>query len=373
MLAVADVALVLVACLMGIDRQGWPGHATYADAALAVALVALTVAAGQGRVKLMQPARLWPALAYLGWTALSAVATGHGGIRVLGVAALIGLLVATQTVSRDGARRDRLVRAWIAGAALLGVCALIGSALAIAQVPSGLYDGRGGDLNLPLRAKGLAASFNLLASVCLVPFLLLVADGRRLVGKWRTPLLALLGVTLLLTLSRTLLAVAVGLVLLRAPRAWRVPAVGLLVLAMLLVNRCDLYRGPDGGWTVSAAPGVRWRMASAAMSQVVAHPLVGLGPGRFVAEVPWPRPGDPVRSMQAHVTALNVAGRIGVPGLVAFVLTLVLTWRRARRSVGDATGSALLAGGAAMGLDSLSMDIENFRHLWLLLGLLAGL
>jgi hypothetical protein len=53
---------------------------------------------------------------------------------------------------------------------------------------------------------------------------------------------------------------------------------------------------------------------------------------------------------------------------VALVTMLCLLWRGRRRPTNLALWSAL----AAMGVDGLGQDIDHFRHVWVLLGLLSG-
>ena len=61
--------------------------------------------------------------------------------------------------------------------------------------------------------------------------------------------------------------------------------VGLVVIA-LIAFRVDLHG--------SGAPGIRWRIAAAAVERAAAHPLLGIGPLAAVAPVPWPGLGDRV-------------------------------------------------------------------------------
>jgi len=54
--------------------------------------------------------------------------------------------------------------------------------------------------------------------------------------------------------------------------------------------------------------------------------------------------------------------------LCALIATLVLLWRSRRRPTDVALWSAL----AGIGIDGLAQDIDHFRHVWVLLGLLGS-
>ncbi len=59
---------------------------------------------------------------------------------------------------------------------------------------------------------------------------------------------------------------------------------------------------------------------------------------------------------------------VGLPALAALIVMLVLLWRSRRRPTDLALWSAL----AGTALDGLAQDIDHFRHVWVLLGLVAG-
>jgi hypothetical protein len=371
----ASGALLAFVLLMGIDRPAppFPGHAQWADLAIGVAMVALAI------VWLRRQAS-WPlgadvtaaAMGYVLWAAVSAVVHRAGGWKVLGIVELVCVLVVTAELTPTTRDRDRLIRVWLIGSAVLGAFALIGAALAVAGVPAALYDPRGGELNLPVRARGLCVTSNLLASQLLAPLVLLVTDGRRWLGRHgRAIALALVATAFVMTLSRTFLAAALVLVLLRA-RDWRRSLLAtLLVVAALASVRLDLYRSPDGTIVVGTAPGLRWRLARSAGQSMVEQPLFGVGPGAAPAHVEWPRPGDPVSDMYAHDTALGIAATLGVPALLAFLLLCAFVLREAGGSRDD-TERVLVCALAATLFDGLTMDVQNFRHLWVLFGLVLS-
>ena len=92
------------------------------------------------------------------------------------------------------------------------------------------------------------------------------------------------------------------------------------------------------------------------------HPLFGIGPGALPG---LNNDGVPFRP---HFTPLNVAATLGLPALCALVAMLVLLWRTRRRPTDVALWSAL----AGIAIDGLAQDIDHFRHVWVLLGLLGS-
>jgi hypothetical protein len=91
------------------------------------------------------------------------------------------------------------------------------------------------------------------------------------------------------------------------------------------------------------------------------HPLLGVGPGAL----PGLNAGAPIR---AHLTPLNVAATQGIPALLALSATFWLLWRSRRRPTDVALWSAL----AGIALDGLVGDVDHYRHLWILIGLLGS-
>jgi O-antigen ligase len=209
----------------------------------------------------------------------------------------------------------------------------------------------------------------MLAELALVPLVLLIVDGERLLRRARWPLVALLAITLLLTLTRTLLAVPVALLLpgligvepRKIPRAL---AIALLVALAIVSMRVDVHGRGE--------PGIRWRIAGSALAHAAAHPLLGVGPARAAAQAGWPSATDPVFDWDAHSTVLDVAATTGVPALLCLVALLALVLRSGWRAPREATQVALLCGLLATLFDAITVDVEDFRHLWLLLGLTSA-
>jgi hypothetical protein len=65
------------------------------------------------------------------------------------------------------------------------------------------------------------------------------------------------------------------------------------------------------------------------------------------------------------LTPLNIAATMGIPAVAALAFLLIALWRNRRRPTPIATWSGL----AGLGLDGLTLDVDHFRHVWVLLGL----
>ena len=106
---------------------------------------------------------------------------------------------------------------------------------------------------------------------------------------------------------------------------------------------------------------VRASASSTAWVTALENPLRGCGtdcrPG-----MTWKGP------MDAHLTPLHLAATLGFPAAIAFLAVLAAAWFGRRRPMEIAVWSGLLA----LGLEALCTDIEDFRHLWILLGLAVG-
>jgi hypothetical protein len=206
---------------------------------------------------------------------------------------------------------------------------------------------------------------NLLASVCLLLLAGVAEEASALSSTTRRVLVALLATTVALTFSRTLLSFALALLALRLwetrQRRWiagAALAVAALMVALTVVNvRLDVSRP----WEVQVigTPSARLEAARTSWRTFVAHAWLGIGPGRS----PGQHDGQP---FDAHLTPLNVAATLGAPGLVIFLTLPLVAWKCGARAA--APWCALLA----VGTDALACDVEEFRHVFVLLGLAAA-
>jgi hypothetical protein len=174
-------------------------------------------------------------------------------------------------------------------------------------------------------------------------------------------------VTVVITVSRGILAYACAALVGRARdlRTRRQAAGGILVCVALLMvlSVWNLSLNPMNPLEarMEASPSSRLQAMSSAWRTFLARPVLGSGPGTS----PGFRDGVP---FDAHLTPLNIAATMGLPALVAFLAIPLLLWRERPRPTNLALWGALVG----MGIDSLTQDVEDFRHLWVLFGLLGG-
>jgi hypothetical protein len=133
-----------------------------------------------------------------------------------------------------------------------------------------------------------------------------------------------------------------------------------LVVAMIGLTLVNLTFQPLRPWDLQRreGPSVRLQSATTSLETLAAHPLVGSGLGSSPG-----RRGS--LAFDAHFTPLNVAASLGVPALAGLAFAVVCLWR-ARARPTDLALWGMLAG---LALDGLGQDIEDFRHVWVALGL----
>jgi len=97
---------------------------------------------------------------------------------------------------------------------------------------------------------------------------------------------------------------------------------------------------------------------ASSVKTVQAHFPLGVGPGHPAGS----RHGLP---FDAHSTPVNVLATLGLPALLGLLAIPAALWVQRGRPTDTATWPAL----AGIGLDALTQDVEDFRHVWVLLGL----
>jgi hypothetical protein len=144
-----------------------------------------------------------------------------------------------------------------------------------------------------------------------------------------------------------------------------------LALLRALLSRCQILF--DASQPFAVADGHPWMVWRAALPLYAAHPLLGVGPGDPVVITALPPRFLEPAAWDAHLLPLSLllaAGPVALGGFCAMLITALRRGLRAARS--SPLAAALVAAVAAVLLDGLSADAERFRHLWLLLGLLAA-
>lgn len=354
-------------------------HADWTDILFGLAAAMWLIERLQAGV-LIRSLALWqlPLLAYLllGCASAAVAVPGLGGGRgtVLLMAELVVLAVITADFGSAPMRRRLIARVIVATALVTVALGVVGLILFYARVPTGLI-GAYGEQYIPshLYAR-IQAGFEsppLLASYCIFASGVTASRDAALGPRMRVGTQIALGLLCAATFSRGLIAFLFASIVRGAQRfpgraRWLVPAaaavISLLILAALTVGK--LHLDPAKPSTISYVvpdPGNRREAFVTSLHTLEHHPLLGIGPGAL----PGINAGAPFR---AHFTPLNVAATLGLPALAVLTLAIWLLWRSRRRPTDVALWSAL----AGVAMDGLAQDIDHFRHVWVLLGLLAG-
>jgi hypothetical protein len=351
-----------------LPRGALHEHAQWSDAVFALATAAWAASLVLER-RLPRPRLVHAALAlYVGWACLSWLAAapraGSGPAKLLGLAMLAALFVLTSDLMRRPGMPAAIGRTVAATSLLAAAAAVAGVALALAGRSTPLVGPCGDLLPGPLsRAQAGFPHPNLLASFCVFASAVVAREDALLPRPVRIAVQAALGVAVLLTTSRAILAFALSAAIRHATTPRRRQLVRLaaaaLVLAMVWLSAYNLVLSPSRPWQarVVDTPSPRRLAVASAVDTLAARPLFGSGPGNLPAR----RGREP---FDAHLTPLNVAATLGLPALAALVLLVATLWRQRSRPT-DRVSWGLLA---ALALDGLGQDVEDFRHVWIALG-----
>jgi hypothetical protein len=354
-------------------------HADWTDIFVGVATALWLVEHVRART-LLASRRGWhlPLLVYVVWGLVSAheeVPGAGGSVKtVLLMAELAVLAVITADFAADPERRRMILRVIVASALASVVLGAIGLILFYLRVHNGLIGSYGEQYvpsHLYARVQAGFESPPLLASFCIFAAGAAASQDAALSRRLRLTAEISLGVLCAATLSRGLIAYIFAATV-RYARAregrsrWLMPAaagaVCLAILAALTVGKLHLDPVKPSTFSyVVPDPGNRREAFVTSWHTFEHHPVFGLGPG----SLPGINAGAPFR---AHFTPLNVAATLGFPALLALIWMIWLLWRRRRRPTDVALWSAL----AGVGLDGLAQDIDHFRHVWVLLGLVGA-
>jgi hypothetical protein len=344
-------------------------NARWTDVLFALATLAWAAALlREGRLPRFRAVHAGLAL-YLGWALVSLAAvyprapSGHA--KLLGLAMLVALFVVTSDMMGRPGMPSAVGRTIAATSVLTAVAAVVGVALSAFGTITPLV-GTCGDL-LPGPLSRAQAGFphpNLLASYCIFAFGATERDDAGLSRAWRPVVRAALALTVLLTTSRAILgfglAAAIRWATTPSRRRFAAALAVALVAVMVGLTVVNLTFSPLTPWDVRVLPGPSPRREAATTSfrTFLAHPLFGTGPGTS----PGRRQQMP---FDAHLTPLNVAATLGLPALLGLAFAVFALWRARSRPTDLATWGML----AGIGLDGLGQDVEDFRHVWVALGL----
>ena len=354
-------------------------HADWTDVLVGVSAV-LWLAERLRTRTLWRARRSWqaPLAIYLvlGLVSAAEEIPGRGGSAktVLLMAELAVLAVLTADFSANPGRRRTIARVIVASALATVALGLVGLILFYLRVHSGLI-GSYGQQYIPSRLYArVQAGFEsppLLASFCIFASGVAASADAGLTGRLRLATQVSLGLLCAATLSRGLIGFLFALALRRAfalsgRRRWTVAvaatAASLGILTALTVGRLHLDPVKPSSFSYNVPdPGNRREAFVSSLMTLEHHPAFGIGPGAL----PGLNAGAPFR---AHFTPLNVAATLGVPALFALAWMFWLLWRRRRRPTDVALWSAL----AGIAVDGLAQDVDHFRHVWVLVGLLGA-
>jgi hypothetical protein len=352
------------------------------------------------RTRRMSPSYLYlPLMLYLAGAVLSltqADSIGRSAFKLVGISSLFAVVVVeANTLDRARAERlaDTVILTALCGAALVVVGLLLHwSGLPLARNPfvghfGSLASGPIPRMQGPFRNSNMFC--NWLGVACCLAYgrreALLVRWGR----GWCAGGACVLGIAIATTMSPQIGAIAVSaIVILLAgasiPGAIRVGGVAAAATVTCLFAVVTLFRlGPAGHGislgpfgALSLQPGGRLVGWSATLDTIRAHPLVGTGIGESVAKFRFLFPGqgtDIEHHAAAHNAPLNLLAQAGPLALGGWLLLLGRSARRALVGARDSWGVGV--GAAVIGMcvwGGMWNDIEDARHLWVLLGMAAA-
>ena len=357
--------------------SGFYEHAQWTDILVGLAALLWLIERVIDR-DLVRAFRLWqvPLAIYLALACFSAAhavpSFGGGWKTVLLMAELAVLAVITADFASDDESRRLIARVVVASALVTVALGGIALLLFYAGAHTGLVGPYGEQLTPSSLYARVQAGFHsppLLGSFCIFAAGIAAGTDAGLAPRLRIWTQIGLALLCLATISRAFIGFIFAAVLrwsaaVRGRRRFLVlaaAALSLAILAALTVGRLHLNPAkPSSISYVVPDPGNRREAFTTSLTTLGDHPALGVGPGGF----PGVNAGAPFR---AHFTPLNIAATEGIPALVAFLAIFWLLWRSRRRPTDIALWSAL----AGMALDGLVADIDHYRHLWILIGLLG--
>ncbi|SMY11382.1 O-antigen ligase family protein [Brevibacterium jeotgali] len=355
-LAVSDVFLLLLFVRILVDPETARAFADVSGwVRTALSLLALLLALTAGTIFVRSAAG-----APEDWTAFLADAVK--------LVVVIGYFVVCVVVFRDLVLRGdlRILTVWARTAAAVGALGAAGALLFAAGVETGL--------TMDFRATGTFEDPNAFATYLImsIPLALLARHvaGRRLLSWHQAPILA----GIIASFSRgALVGLAAVLVVLcffafRDPALRALRVVALLALGVAAVFVLDgaastVFEGSRG---VGFGEDVRFRLWAAAVDVWLHAPLMGVGLGQFIVSSE-----DVLGSsggVLAHNTYLSILAEGGAVGAMVY-LAIPIAAVAALLRRGDTVARLLLASGVGGAVMAVSLNLQNFRPIWLFLAL----
>lgn len=348
-------------------------HAQWSDAVFALATVAWAIdLCWTRRWKDLNAIHLM-SMAYLAAALLSLVLGSSNprlaAFRWFGTAELFMLLVVTSDLTADPSLSRSAGRVVALTSFSSAIASILGLLLFYAGMRTHLV-GIYGDL-IPsryyARVEGGTYNPNVLASYYIFASAVVAQPDSGLTPWQRRAVQLSLWLTVLLTFSRGILGFGTAALIRRATsRSRKLLAAAVAVVSaavMVALSVWNLSLDPSRPWAIhfdQSQPSSRLQSITSSFQTLFAHPLFGSGLGT----PPGTYRGAPIN---AHLTPLNIAAKLGLPALLAFAIMIVLIWRRRSRPTDLATWSGL----AGLALDGLAQDVSSFRHVWVMLGFAA--
>lgn len=293
---------------------------------------------------------------------------------------------------------------WVVGWVIILAMTLVGLSVLAAMLFPELFEyGRYAGYMGGKRFASVAAGGGL-TPLYLLPGIIFALSYLFRARRWweRIGLLACLGIMLVAdvntyTVSGILaLLVAIGFLVHKrgVSRPWPLARAALIVAGLILATYwlvpafqmkagyfVEVIATKESGWWFSQRVGV-W---TAGLQVMVSHPIFGVGYGNSPWFIPhiWTAPGYEIQ--EAHTAYLNLGADLGIPALVIFTLLIWLPFRRLARllytawedPVWDEKSRAVLRGLCAsllgLGIGSLAEGTQQFKPLWLLIGMAIAL
>jgi hypothetical protein len=344
-------------------------NARWSDVLFALACLGWALGLGlERRLPRLRPVHAGLAL-YLVWAAVSLAVESPrqpgGPAKLVGLAMLAALLVVTSDLAGRPGMQGAIAKTIAITSLFTALAALVGVVLSGFDIITPLV-GTCGDL-LPGPLSRAQAGFphpNMLANFCVFGYGVVAREDTGLSRRWRHVAIAALALSVVLTTSRAILAFGLAVAIRHATTparrrfAWGLA--GVLVAALIGLTLVNVTLYPLRPWDLRfpSGPSVRLQSATSSLATLAAHPIAGSGLGSSPG-----RRGS--LAFDAHLTPLNVAATLGLPALAGLAFMVFALWR-ARSRPTDLALWGMLAG---IGLDGLGQDVEDFRHVWVGLGL----
>jgi len=292
------------------------------------------------------------------------------GWKLLGIAELCCLAIVTADLASDPRVLRVIARVMMVTALLVAAAAVSGLILFYLGKETRLIGIYGELTPSPFYARVQAGLYNpnLLASFCIFAGASIGHRDAELPVWLRRIGLAALWVTVGLTFSRGIIGFAVAALIRQAHTRGRRTLAGLGAFAgvalMIILTFCKFSLDPTRPFEAHISRSTstsRYQSLITSLQSVVTYPLFGTGPGTHPARYL----GIPFDS---HMTYIGIAATLGLPALAFFSWLVCKAWLGRRRP----TELSLWGVMAGLALDGLGQDIESFRHVWVLIGLVLA-